>query len=108
MTFQPGKGSILFDCMIVDTFLETLNVMHYPENWPVQPTRPSDTPRLCHKVYVSMFGNLEDEIKEAIELHLEKRGIDEEMAAFVREYATYKEQNEYMAWLSNTRKFMLA
>ncbi|KAJ9081550.1 Mitochondrial acidic protein mam33 [Entomophthora muscae] len=105
---KPGKGSIFFDCMIVDASLETHNVMYYPETWRAQPTRVSDTPRLCDKVYISMFGDLEDEIKEAIEIHLENRGIDEEMAAFVREYAVFKEQNEYMSWLNNVRKFMLA
>lgn len=37
---------------------------------------------------------------------LDARGIDEEFCNFIVEYSMYKEQNEYIAWLGNFRKFL--
>ncbi|PVG01452.1 mitochondrial glyco protein [Serendipita vermifera] len=54
------------------------------------------------------FDNLDVAVQEAFESYLEERGIDENLAMLIPEYAAWKEQQEYVSWLNNVKKFVEA
>lgn len=51
------------------------------------------------------FGNLAEELQEAINQYLNSRGINNSLAEFILAYAGVKENNEYLDWLDNLKKF---
>lgn len=51
------------------------------------------------------FGNLAEELQEAINQYLVSRGVDQGLAEFILAYAGVKENNEYLDWLENFKKF---
>lgn len=51
------------------------------------------------------FANLGEELQEAINQYLNSRGINSALADFILAYSGVKENNEYLDWLSNLKKF---
>lgn len=51
------------------------------------------------------FSNLDEELQETLEAYLESRGITEELATFVGGFSEYKENQEYIKWLKDMKKF---
>ncbi|SCU91542.1 LADA_0F10594g1_1 [Lachancea dasiensis] len=51
------------------------------------------------------FSNLDEELQESLEVYLESRGINEELATFIGTYSEFKENKEYIAWLKNMKSF---
>lgn len=51
------------------------------------------------------FSNLDEELQEALEVYLESRGINEELASFISAYSEFKENKEYIDWLEDMKKF---
>lgn len=51
------------------------------------------------------FSNLDEELQESLELYLESRGINEELATFISVYSEFKENNEYISWLKKMKTF---
>ncbi|CCF56431.1 hypothetical protein KAFR_0B01320 [Kazachstania africana CBS 2517] len=51
------------------------------------------------------FSNLDEELQESLELYLENRGINQELASFITSYSEFKENNEYIDWLSKMKSF---
>lgn len=47
------------------------------------------------------FGNLDEDLQVLLERYLEERGIDTALALFVPDYVDFKEQREYLSWLSS-------
>lgn len=47
------------------------------------------------------IGNLDPELQVLLERYLEERGINTELAAFLPDYVEFKEQKEYVSWLSS-------
>jgi len=52
------------------------------------------------------FETLDLNLQEEFERFFQERGINESLAFFVPEYAQYKEQKEYVDWLSKVRNFI--
>ncbi|KAI0252542.1 regulatory protein suaprga1 [Lactifluus subvellereus] len=52
------------------------------------------------------FETLDLSLQEEFEKFLQERGINESLAFFVPEYAQYKEQKEYVDWLSKVKNFI--
>jgi complement component 1 Q subcomponent-binding protein, mitochondrial len=46
-----------------------------------------------------VFQNLDEELQREVEVFVENRGINEELATFVGDYIDWKEQKEYMQWM---------
>ncbi|KAG0675781.1 Mitochondrial acidic protein mam33 [Pichia californica] len=51
------------------------------------------------------FTNLAEELQESFNQYLNSRGINSSLADFILAYAGVKENNEYLDWLSNLKKF---
>ncbi|KAJ6562590.1 mitochondrial glycoprotein [Mycena capillaripes] len=64
--------------------------------------------RALHRTFgaLSSFETLDIALQEHFENFLHERGIDEELAAFVPEYAQWKEQREYLEWLKGVGSFI--
>lgn len=45
-------------------------------------------------------------VQDEFEKFLQERGVNESVAAFIPEYAAYKEQQEYVKWLSKVKSFV--
>ncbi|TFK48938.1 mitochondrial glyco protein [Heliocybe sulcata] len=52
------------------------------------------------------FDTLDVAVQESFEQFLQERGINENLAFFIPEYAEYKEQKEYIKWLENVKQFI--
>ncbi|KAJ6489958.1 regulatory protein suaprga1 [Mycena sanguinolenta] len=55
-----------------------------------------------------LFETLDTELQGHFEEFLRERGIDQNLAAFIPEYAQWKEQQEYVQWLKNVESFVAA
>ncbi|SCU95754.1 LAME_0F13344g1_1 [Lachancea meyersii CBS 8951] len=51
------------------------------------------------------FSNLDEELQESLEVYLESRGINEELASFIGTFSEFKENKEYISWLKNMKSF---
>lgn len=47
------------------------------------------------------FSNLDEDLQVLLERYLDERGINTALALFIPDYIDYKEQKEYIAWLSS-------
>ncbi|RPB06536.1 mitochondrial glyco protein [Morchella conica CCBAS932] len=47
------------------------------------------------------FGNLDEDLQVLLERYLDERGINTALALFIPDYIDYKEQKEYVSWLSS-------
>ena len=47
------------------------------------------------------FGNLDEDLQLLMERYLEERGINTALALWIPEYIDFKEQREYLTWLSS-------
>lgn len=50
------------------------------------------------------YGNLDQDLQVLLERYLDERGINTALALWVPEYIDYKEQKEYLNWLSGMSK----
>lgn len=51
------------------------------------------------------FSNLDEQLQESLEVYLESRGINEDLAGFIGTYSEFKENNEYVNWLKKMKGF---
>ena len=47
------------------------------------------------------FGNLDEDLQILLEKYLDERGVNTALALWVPEYIDFKEQREYLSWLSS-------
>jgi len=52
------------------------------------------------------YDRLEVGLQERFDEYLQERGVGEELALFIPEYAEFKEQKEYVSWLRNVKAFV--
>lgn len=53
-----------------------------------------------------VFSTLDPSVQSAIERYLESRGINSEMASFIQEYASSRENHEYISWLQKVKNIV--
>ena len=51
------------------------------------------------------FSNLDESLQDSLESYLESRGITNQLVSFISNYSEFKENNEYIQWLNNMKKF---
>ncbi|KAJ7638206.1 mitochondrial glycoprotein [Roridomyces roridus] len=101
----PGGIDVEMLCQNGQFLVET--VSHYPDAVLGQLTVEADWKR--RELYVGPdFSTLDIQVQEALEKFLEERDINPDTALFIPEYATHKEQREYVSWLENVKKFVEA
>ncbi|KAI8324071.1 mitochondrial glycoprotein [Martensiomyces pterosporus] len=53
-----------------------------------------------------IYGQLSDDLKENIDEFLTERSVDTALTLFMQDYIEFKEQKEYLNWLSSFKKFI--
>ncbi|MCJ1351710.1 MAG: hypothetical protein MMC33_001694 [Icmadophila ericetorum] len=52
------------------------------------------------------FGNLDQDLQVLLERYLDERGVNTALALWIPDYIDFKEQREYLNWLSNVKSFV--
>lgn len=52
------------------------------------------------------FGNLDEDLQVLLEKFLDERGVNTALALWVPEYIDFKEQREYLSWLSSKPRYV--
>ena len=100
---KPGdKGAIQFEAVAQDGQVVIENVYYFPKK-ELANTSTADAEWSRRSIYTGPpYGNLDEDLQVLMERYLEERGINAALAIWVPEYIDFKEQREYLNWL--TRK----
>lgn len=99
---KSGKGALQIDATAEDGQISVQNVSYYPESKLASP-ETAELEWLAGGLYSGPpFGNLDQDLQLLLERYLDERGINTELALWVPDYIDFKEQREYVDWLSST------
>lgn len=108
ITKSTGTGALNIDAMCQEGTFIVDNLSYYADaKTGTELTAEADWKR--RGLYIGpQFDTLDVSVQEAFEQFLQERGINENLALFIPEYAEHKEQKEYVKWLENVKKFVEA
>lgn len=98
---KPGKGAMQVETIAQDgeIMIESVNYLSKAELADPQTIEHDWSKR---NLYTGPpFGNLDEELQVLLERYLEERGINTALALWIPEYIDFKEQREYLNWLSS-------
>ncbi|KAI4161049.1 MAG: hypothetical protein LQ342_005212 [Letrouitia transgressa] len=103
---KAGRGCLQFEMTAEDGHIFIENVYYFGKaELAHAKTAESDWAR--RNLYTGPpFGNLDEDLQVLLERYLEERGIDARLALWVPEYIDFKEQREYLNWLSTVKSFV--
>lgn len=101
VTKDGKKGALMLEAIAEDGHISIDNMFFFADKDLAEPKSfESDWKR--RGVYAGPpFGNLDDELQALMDNYLGERGINDELALFIPDYIDYKEQKEYLRWLSS-------
>lgn len=103
---KPGKGAVEVQTIAQDGMIEIDNVYYYPKA-DLADAQTAEKEHARHSLYKGPpFTNLDEDLQVLLERYLDERGINTALANFVPDYVDFKEQKEYVQWLSNLRGFV--
>lgn len=103
---KPGKGCIQIDTTAQDGMINIENV-HYFKKGELADAQTAELNWSKRNLYAGPpFGNLDEDLQVLLERYLDERGVNTALALFVPDYVDFKEQREYLSWLSNLRSFV--
>ena len=92
---KAGKGTMEIETVATDGDITIENVMFSPESSKKSVEEKAD-------MYTGPpFGNLDQQLQDLIQEYLKERGVDDALAMWVPEYVDFKEQREYLRWLTS-------
>ncbi|KAI9669162.1 MAG: hypothetical protein M1829_005163 [Trizodia sp. TS-e1964] len=105
---KPGKGALHIVTVAQDGVIVIDNVYYFKDASSADPkTAEKDFQR--RGMYTGPpFGNLDEDLQVLLERYLDERGVNTALALFVPDYIDFKEQKEYVNWLSNAKSFVEA
>lgn len=98
---KPGKGVMQVGILLQDgeVIIEDIAYHSKPELADAQTAELDWSKR---NLYTGPpFGNLDSDLQLLLERYLDERGINTELSLWIPEYIDYKEQREYLNWLSS-------
>ncbi len=99
---KPGKGAMHVEAIAQDGEIVIENVYYFPKAEHAD-AKTADQEWARRNLYAGPpFGNLDEELQVILERYLEERGINTALALWIPEYIDFKEQREYLNWLSST------
>ncbi|EPQ25648.1 uncharacterized protein PFL1_06785 [Pseudozyma flocculosa PF-1] len=103
---KPNRGAMTFEAVAADGEMSIDNITFLRDNKMAEDlTVEADWAR--RGVYVGpQFDTLDEGVQEQFENFLVERGIDQDLALFIPNFAEYKEQKEYCQWLENVKDFV--
>ncbi|KAI9894184.1 MAG: hypothetical protein M1814_004038 [Vezdaea aestivalis] len=107
---KKGQGSLRIAAAAQDGVIAIENVFYFTPEGEKQALKPAQLQGDATKEPYAgpQFNNLDEDLQVLFESYLEERGIDTRLAMFVPEYTEWKEQQEYVRWLNNLKKFVEA
>lgn len=103
---RANKGAMQIEAIAQDGLIVIDNIYFYKDASLADP-KTSESEKKAARTYTGPpFGNLDEDLQILFENYLSERGINTTMALFVPEYIDFKEQKEYMQWLSNVQSFV--
>ncbi|KAJ6571030.1 regulatory protein suaprga1 [Mycena vulgaris] len=106
ITKEGVAGALSADLYCAENALQPANVSFY-KSAAIARELTIDADFKRRTLYVGPpFETLDSKLQEAFVEFLTERGIDDNLAAFVPEYAQWKEQREYVEWLESVGKFV--
>jgi len=105
---KAGKGAMQIETVAQDGMIVIDNVYFFPSaDLADAKTAEKDWSR--RGLYTGPpFGNLDEDLQVLLERYLDERGVNTALALFVPDYIDYKEQKEYLNWLTNVKTFVEA
>ncbi|KAG8995546.1 Mitochondrial acidic protein mam33 [Tulasnella sp. JGI-2019a] len=105
---KANAGALTLDCLAQEANFIVENVSYYADSkLASELTAEADWSR--RGLYIGpQFDHLDVGVQEAFEKYLDERSIGPALAAFIPEYAEWKEQQEYTKWLQHVHKFVSA
>ena len=98
---KPGKGCMYVETTAQDGMIAIENVNYYKKGELAEP-QTAELNWSKRNLYAGPpFGNLDEELQVLLERYLDERGINTALALFVPDYVDFKEQREYLSWLSS-------
>ena len=98
---KPGKGAVHVETIAQDGLIQIENVSYFAKS-DLANAQTAEKEWSRQSLYSGPpFGNLDEELQVLLERYLDERGIDTSLAAFVPDYIDFKEQREYVGWLSS-------
>lgn len=105
---KPGKstGALNVEATCTETGIMIEN-FHYYKKGELAHSETVEQDYASQGVYPGPpFGSLDEDLQILVERYLEERGITQALAVFVADYMEYKEQKEYMTWLTEVKGFI--
>jgi hypothetical protein len=97
---KPGRGALVFDTVANDGAI-VIDSVNYFADADMARTQSADRELAKRDLYMGPpFPNLDEDLQVLFERYLDERGVNTALALFVPDYVEYKEQREYMKWLS--------
>lgn len=98
---QACGGALQFETVAQDGMIVIDNVLyHKSTELATAKTAHADWER--RGLYAGPpFANLDEDLQVLLERYLDERGINTALALFIPDYIDYKEQKEYVSWLSS-------
>lgn len=98
---KAGKGILQLEVVAQDGEVMIDNVYYYqkPE---LADAKTAEFDWARRNLYTSPpFGNLDEDLQVLLERYLDERGVNTALALWIPEYIDFKEQKEYLNWLSS-------
>ncbi|MCJ1450639.1 hypothetical protein MMC28_000972 [Mycoblastus sanguinarius] len=106
MIEKSGKGTLQIETTAQDGEIAIDNV-YYFKKAELADAKTAELDWKRRNLYEGPpFGNLDEDLQVLLERYLDERGVNTALALWVPEYIDFKEQKEYLNWLSNVKSFV--
>ncbi|KDR79809.1 hypothetical protein GALMADRAFT_241897 [Galerina marginata CBS 339.88] len=106
ITKSTGPGALNVDMVAQDGSFVVENLSFY-EDTKLGTELTADADWNRRGLYIGpQFDTLDVSVQDEFDKFLQERGVNESVAAFIPEYAGYKEQQEYVKWLGKVKSFI--
>ncbi|KAL8950032.1 MAG: hypothetical protein Q9222_003911 [Ikaeria aurantiellina] len=103
---KASKGCLQLEVVAQDGEIVIENV-HYYHQAELADAKTAELDWSRRNLYTGPpFGNLDEDLQVVLDRYLDERGINTALALWVPEYIDWKEQREYLTWLSNVKAFV--
>ena len=98
---KAGKGTLQLEAIAQDGSIVIENV-YYFQSPELADAKTAELDWTRRNLYTGPpFGNLDEGLQILLERYLEERGVNTALALWIPEYIDFKEQREYLNWLSS-------
>jgi len=98
---KAGRGAVQIETVAQDGMIAIDNVYFFPDA-ELADAKTAEKDWVRRGMYTGPpFGNLDEDLQVLLERYLDERGVNTALALFVPDYIDFKEQREYLTWLSS-------